>query len=492
NNIYETEGPRRLHPRPQKQPTTEEEEEEPLTTAEMNSRKSVIIRRIIAVSASFIFLIAAMQGLAVLQSSLNQEIGVWGLCANFAAVVISCLFFSTYLVQRLGCKWAMVLGMACMTTWMLANLYPSWGTIIPGSIIMGAGWAPLWTAQCTLFTISGVELAKLTKQMPDQIIARGFGFFFMAFMTGPIWGNLISSSILGQADAPSPPVNSSIIQHILICGAGFCPQVLKSLNSTAIQKPPQKLISILVGVYLGLASIAILIIVIFIPNIKAGDDPKNPNLKNTNGKAKFSLNLCAQTLKQLTNKLQLCMVPLNLYIGMEEGFMMVEYTMAFVTCSMGVSLIGYVVISYALTAAIISFTSGHMIRLIGRPPVFIFAFLSHIGCNIAWMFWQPDTGGTWIFFLFAAVWGIGDAIMQTQTNAFYGVLFSGSSEAAFSNYRMWEAFGIIFSLSYSSYLCISVKLYIMMSMLVIGMVGYFATEIIHRRQVKRDEEDATD
>jgi hypothetical protein len=189
NNVYETEGPKRLRPpvkRAAKRRADSEgdKNEVPLTSAEVETQKRVIIRRIIAVSASFVFLIAAMQGLAVLQSSLNQEVGVWGLCANFAAVVVSCLFFSTFLVQRLGCKWAMVLGMSCMMMWMLANLYPTWGTLIPGSVIMGAGWAPLWTAQCTFFTICGVEIAKLTKQMPDQIIARGFGFFFMAFMTG--------------------------------------------------------------------------------------------------------------------------------------------------------------------------------------------------------------------------------------------------------------------------------------------------------------------
>lgn len=205
---YEAEGPKRLKKKPtedsespllkteqspavkQRSPPVSPRDDLPqanlIQSKDIEARRRTIVRRIIAVSVSFVFLIAAMQGLAVLQSSLNQEIGVWGLCSNFASVVISCLFFSTFIVQRLGCKWAMVLGMACMMTWMLANLYPHWGTLLPGSVIMGFGWAPLWTAQCTFFTISGVEIAKLTHQMPDQIIARGFGFFFMAFMTGKL------------------------------------------------------------------------------------------------------------------------------------------------------------------------------------------------------------------------------------------------------------------------------------------------------------------
>ena len=82
----------------------------------------------------------------------------------------------------------------------------------------------------------------------------------------------------------------------------------------------------LIGVYLVLAFMAVLVVIIFVPNISATDDTRNKEggAKTSN---KFSLKLCVQTLKQLTNKLQLFMVPLNLYIGMEEGFTMVEYTM---------------------------------------------------------------------------------------------------------------------------------------------------------------------
>lgn len=80
---------------------------------------------------------------------------------------------------------------------------------------------------------------------------------------------------------------------------------------------------ILVGVYLVLSALAVLIIILFVPNLNARDDPRQ---KGETQKAKLSLKHCAKTLKQLTNKLQLLMVPLNVYIGLEEGFTMVEYT----------------------------------------------------------------------------------------------------------------------------------------------------------------------
>ena len=77
---------------------------------------------------------------------------------------------------------------------------------------------------------------------------------------------------------------------------------------------------ILLGVYLALGLLAISIIVIFVPNLSAKDDQE---AKST----KFSLRQVVQTLQHMTNPLQLLMIPLNMYIGMEEGYMMAEYSL---------------------------------------------------------------------------------------------------------------------------------------------------------------------
>ena len=60
--------------------------------------------------------------------------------------------------------------------------------------------------------------------------------------------------------------------------------------------------------------------------------------------------------------------------------------------------------------------------------------------------------------------------------AFYGVLFPYVQEAAFSNYRLWESVGFTFAFAYSNFLCVWIKLTILVSVLGIGMTGYFLTE----------------
>jgi len=42
---------------------------------------------------------------------------------------------------------------------------------------------------------------------------------------------------------------------------------------------------------------------------------------------------------------------------------------------------------------------------------------------------------------------------------------------------MWESLGFIIAFAYSNYLCTSVKLYILTSVLVVGMAGYIYVEV---------------
>jgi hypothetical protein len=48
-------------------------------------------------------------------------------------------------------------------------------------------------------------------------------------------------------------------------------------------------------------------------------------------------------------------------------------------------------------------------------------------------------------YVLAALWGVADAIWQTQITSLYGVLFAKNEEAAFSNYKLWESTGYLFS-----------------------------------------------
>lgn len=73
-------------------------------------------------------------------------------------------------------------------------------------------------------------------------------------------------------------------------------------------------------------------------------------------------------------------------------------------------------------------------------------------------------------------------MLTTFLSAFYGTVFTGNSEAAFANYRLWESVGFIIAFGYSSALCVEVKTYILLVLLLLGMLGYAITEVLWRRE----------
>ena len=61
--------------------------------------------------------------------------------------------------------------------------------------------------------------------------------------------------------------------------------------------------------------------------------------------------------------------------------------------------------------------------------------------------------------------------------ALYGVLFVSNQEASFANYRLWESLGFVITFAYQSFICVSVKIYIMLAVLILGMALYYYVEV---------------
>ncbi|MPD05073.1 Protein unc-93 A [Portunus trituberculatus] len=144
-------------------------------------------------------------------------------------------------------------------------------------------------------------------------------------------------------------------------------------------------------------------------------------------------------------------------------------------------MVGYVMICYGVCDALCSISFSPLVKLVGRVPVFTVGAVINFGVIITLIKWRPHPDDTAIFFVLAGLWGVSDAIWQTQINAFYGVIFPGKAEAAFSNYRLWESIGFIISFATSSLICIKAKIIILFVFIISGMIGYFVIEVTEKR-----------
>lgn len=122
---------------------------------EIQKEKKRIMKNIILISLGFLMTFNAYQGLARLQSSLHRDEGMGVITQSvlYASLMISCFFLPTLIIHAIGHKWTIPLSFCGYITWMAANGYAVWGTMVTTSIIVGFAAAPLWTAQCAYFTI---------------------------------------------------------------------------------------------------------------------------------------------------------------------------------------------------------------------------------------------------------------------------------------------------------------------------------------------------
>lgn len=75
------------------------------------------------------------------QSSLYSEegLGVTTLSTLYGGVLLSSMFLPPLLIQKLGCKWTIVVSMCCYVAFSLGNFYASW---------YGPRWGPGWLRGC--------------------------------------------------------------------------------------------------------------------------------------------------------------------------------------------------------------------------------------------------------------------------------------------------------------------------------------------------------
>ncbi|KAK7077589.1 Ion channel regulatory protein UNC-93, partial [Halocaridina rubra] len=162
---------------------------------------------------------------------------------------------------------------------------------------------------------------------------------------------------------------------------------------------------------------------------------------------------------------------------------------AYVSCGLGVHMVGYVLICYGICDVIGSISFTPIVRKFHRVPVFLLGFAINLSVIITMMHWTPNPDDIAVFFILAGLWGFADAIWQTQINAFYGVIFLGKSEAAFSNYRLWESLGFIIAYAFSTVSCIDEKVITLLVFLCTGFTGYLVIEILEKFKIlKRDSE----
>ncbi|GBL76436.1 UNC93-like protein [Araneus ventricosus] len=286
-----------------------------------------------------------------------------------------------------------------------------------------------------------------------------FGFHGLAYCSSQIWSNLICFSVLnyGITENFYKTLNCS-------CGAGFCGTDEECVDES-IEEVPRETRYFLTGLCVACGAIGALVVWLFL-------DPMDKKEE----KVSFSLDQFLVTIRYIKKKEQLFVIPITILGGMIQAFYTADITKSYIACAWTISQVGMVTVFYGIASALSSILSGVLIKHFGRIPVLFLCQILNVANLVFLLLWNPDAQAPYVFYIEGAVFGFIVGIFHTQTKALYGTFFEGDEETAFSSCNMYSSIGWSLPFVYSDFLCTSVKIYILLTLACVGIVGYLLSE----------------
>lgn len=83
---------------------------------------------------------------------------------------------------------------------------------------------------------------------------------------------------------------------------------------------------------------------------------------------------------------------------------------------MGVHRVGYVMICFGVVNAACSLVFGSLMKFVGRQPLMALGAIVHASLVVVLLHWKPHPDNPYVFYTVSGLWGVGDAVWQTQVN----------------------------------------------------------------------------
>ncbi|KAH8321354.1 hypothetical protein KR074_002580 [Drosophila pseudoananassae] len=454
----------------------------------------IITKNVVVIGLAFMIHFTAFHGTSNLQSSVNADkaLGTTTLAVIYGSLILSNIFLPMTVISWFGCRLTMALALFAYMPYIAAQFYPRFETLIPAALMVGFGGGPLWCSKCTYLSTVSEALTQVrgNKSRKDVNTVKFFGLFFIFYQMAQVWGNLISSSVLTlSAPATQSPANETALELersrvAELCGARFCPGVGAEANPNLVPPAPEQ-IQLLNSIFLACMAAAVVMMIFGVSSLK-----RYGVKRGDTGDGLSGLKLLTVTINLLRKRRQILMLPITMFIGLEEAFLAVDFTRSFVACGWGISRIGFAMICFGVANAVAAGIAGALVERIGRVTLAGLCAVLNL-CLLIYMYhWEAREGDYLRYCTFAAIWGICDGVWlvvvngkwiessrvnlaQTKTfTAFYGILFPNHLIAAYSNFRLWESTGSVIGYVISSQLCTSTKLVILMGVMLVGCIGY--------------------
>ncbi|XP_075157030.1 uncharacterized protein LOC142230263 [Haematobia irritans] len=253
-----------------------------------------------------------------------------------------------------------------------------------------------------------------------------------------------------------------------ICGADMCPlwqfdaattaenaEINETIFSPFIREKPRAGSSMLIGVYLIFALISVILIVL------AG---------------KIHSTFRHEHIKGMTDTL-LFAGPLAYFIGTEQAYILSDFLTAFVSCSLGLSMVAGAIIGMGVMQLIVSCTLSMLLRHTKRIVVILAGFFFHSCLLLALSTWKPSSDDSALFYVLAASWGACNGMWETLLFALVTLNHTNHVVEVTSPMQALRFLGLSITFAAHGYMCETPKIISLVIILVVSVLPYAMLEI---------------
>jgi MFS family permease len=411
----------------------------------------------VVLSLGFFGMFIAYSATQNLESSLNADVGYWSVATIYFTITVLTLI-APPAVAWAGPRISMVFGGVCFVVFMAANLHPIWATMIPASFLLGAGASALWTAQGVYLTACARLYAAETGKEPSETMGMFTGIFFGFFQLNQMTGNLAAAGLLERKGS------TTLLFIVFVALAGVSVLTFMFLRKIAPE------------------------------DLRAKCGPSDSDDSGAAASSSSSPRQPGSTVSILDvarlhrDRRLLLLVPVVVYNGLSVAFAGGDFTKDAVRASLadpgdtsktaGAHWIGYVMAANSAVNVLGSVGLGRLSDAVGRAPVMFVGLVAHVAFAVMCLSVDFNDGHKYYALLFGAagLFGLGDAVLNTQINSILGVLFPERPEAAFSSFKMWQSAATAAAFFYGPKVNFDHKLYILLSFMGLAALSFMGLE----------------
>ena len=444
--------------------------------------KKHIVKNILVLDAIFLLMDVAFNGLEAIQSSLHDEQGVGTTSQSvfYGIFALSSLFFAPLIIHLCGLKWTIVISLVPTLIWVAANGFGIWATMIPGASLLGLFGAPIWIAHSSYTMQLANEYAAQTNQSVNKIATFFFGIFNAFKMTGYVFGDIISGTVLrmGVTENSTRPNDEAVEDY---CGMNDCPWA--EINITTLDSPSDTVVWSLVGIYAVFGIFAIISGIVLLDPLPSYLQPEKGPLKEE------VCGLLTSVIKLVKTKKMLFLIMMNVYAASYVVFIYADFSRSWITCALGIWMVGVFFLVYDGIAAFMCVISGWLTTKTGRPPLMLFSLIIGVVAMMVLVLWPINPNDSWIYFVVISCLSIQNSILEPVLMSLHGTAFPNQEQGSYGCYNFfWCIFGTIMY-GYNYYVCTSIKAYLQFLFIFLGYLGYF---LLERELRKTDDTNCTE